>query len=347
MAENGTLLLHGELGVLNVWLIPSGTLVYKVPMVAASKKGEVTVFGEKAFEKDDSWELSWLQGGAVQKELFVLFFQFVFMQSAVQGVSRLYKHMVVTAAYVLSPRPGGRGAGLEYNSSHVISLGLPIQPYTGSEDRLAMVGHQARGWKYNINVSGEFTSMRRCENSSGLSSHCRFVTVGFDAMVNLFIKLLCEKGYDFTAQQDRLFCYKIVMDYCYVALDFEKELEEIEGMDGPLHEVTLEDGTKLELGKECIIAPEVLFNPGLVGLDEDNIMSLFQLGFSQRLVDSCPLFLIGACASGLKGLGERIQREAEAINVRFIDNPIRFIPANIREDAMRFSDLRSSRVLTS
>eukprot|EP00510_Aplanochytrium_minuta_P001073 CAMPEP_0184020986 /NCGR_PEP_ID=MMETSP0954-20121128/9661_1 /TAXON_ID=627963 /ORGANISM="Aplanochytrium sp, Strain PBS07" /LENGTH=182 /DNA_ID=CAMNT_0026302923 /DNA_START=381 /DNA_END=929 /DNA_ORIENTATION=- len=177
--------------------------------------------------------------------------------------------------------------------------------------------------------------MRRGESKFRVSFDKVYVKVGFDTVVNLFIKLLCEKGYNFTTAQDRLFCQKLVMDYCYVALDFEKELERIDNLDGPLHEITLEDGTVLELGKECIIAPEVLFNPGLVGMDEKSIMSLFQQYEFMAQPAFPPLILVGGCAPALNGLGERIQLELQRMKKNSVD-PINILKSNIHEDVTRW-----------
>mmetsp|Transcript_14651 Transcript_14651/g.17113 ORF Transcript_14651/g.17113 Transcript_14651/m.17113 type:complete len:155 (+) Transcript_14651:720-1184(+) len=147
--------------------------------------------------------------------------------------------------------------------------------------------------------------------------------------------MLCKKGYKFTTLKDRLFCHKLVMDYCYVALDFEKELERIESLGVPLHEIVMEDGCVLELDKECIMATEILFNPRLVGLDEDDIISLFLAQGIMDVSGEAPFMLTGRCASGLKGLVERIHRELEPFNRGFIEYPRKIIQVNIREDAVR------------
>jgi len=228
---------------------------------------------------------------------------------------------------------------VNYRHAYAYEWKLPI--YAVSEDRLTIERHKP-DLAFSLNISGDFSSSR-AYNSLRIHYESRsYMEVGFDTIVNLFIKLLCEKGYDFTAQRYRIFCQKLVLDYCYVALDFEKELERIENLDGPLHEITLEDGTVLELGKECIIATEVLFNPGLVGLDQDNIISLIQYA-CPHLLDSFPLFLSGGFAPALKGLGERIQLELEGINTDFIEKPIKIIKSNLREDAMHYSRFRASR----
>jgi len=188
-----------------------------------------------------------------------------------------------------------------------------------------------------LNIATEFTCIRRSESELGYFSANSFIKIGIDSIVNLFIKLLCEKGYDFTSSENRLLCQSLVMEYCYVATDFEKELERIQNLDEPLHEVEMEDGTVLELGKECIIAPEVLFNPGLVGMDEANVMSLFEREDFRSCSRNIPLILTGRFCPHLKGFRERIQHELESANVRFAEKPINFVDSNIGEDILRFS----------
>eukprot|EP00510_Aplanochytrium_minuta_P000229 CAMPEP_0184019594 /NCGR_PEP_ID=MMETSP0954-20121128/8840_1 /TAXON_ID=627963 /ORGANISM="Aplanochytrium sp, Strain PBS07" /LENGTH=198 /DNA_ID=CAMNT_0026301281 /DNA_START=459 /DNA_END=1052 /DNA_ORIENTATION=- len=189
--------------------------------------------------------------------------------------------------------------------------------------------YQKEGRSYSFNISGNFTMLGIYDEMRKSFARVKYVKVGFDTIVDHFIKLLCEKGYNITDTRDRLFCHKLVMDYCYVALDFDKELERIEKLDGPLHEITLEDGSILELGKECIMATEVLFKPGLVGMDEESIMSLFK---KQGYLLS-PLVFAGGCASDLKGLGERLQLELQAMTKNLFDDPFTIVKTNLRQDA--------------
>jgi len=336
MGRSKVLVVYVELSILKVSVSLRKPL-YTVPMVTASKHGEENVFGNDALEKDESWQLAWLHGGDAQPELHKDLFRFVFKQTKVQKALGKCKSIVIPYQCIL----GEAGEGLMVYSRNIIySIGkLSLRPYCTGEDRLSLVGRHKLGLRFSFNISGNITSIWSCDQFEGIPVYPGFIRVGFETILNLFIKLLCEKGYDFTAQRDRLFCEKLVMDYCYVALDFEKELERIENLDGPLHEIKLEDGTVLELGKECIMAPEVLFDPGLVGIDEGSIMSLFH---QEKFLTSPfppPVMLTGGCAAQMDGLGARIQCELEAMNDGLTDNPIQVIRTNIREGAKRFVDL--------
>jgi len=321
------MLWYSELSVLKV-CIPPEEPFFTIPMVVAKKTDVRMVFGRVALEKDESWQLTWLQGGRAQRRLLEAFYIFVSDQPAVAKRASKCKRFIVAIQYALAPSLEGKAEILDYDRYPVYSITLrpSVIPSAQPEDYLSLCMRPAAGLTYGLNISGDFTSVQALNSLS-------YIKVGFETMVNLFIKLLCEKGYDFTAQKDRLLCYKLFMDYCYVALDFEKELERIENLEGPLHEIAMEDGTVLELGKECIIAPEVLFDPGLVGLDEDSILAIFEptgnfIGIPNSFI------LAGGCAPRLKGLSERIQQEI--MNDKIADSQFNIIKANIREDALRW-----------
>jgi len=330
------LFLYEELSVLKV-CIPPAVPFYTIPMVAASNEEQEVVFGDAALEKGEDWQLTWLRGGIRHEELYNALFRFVFHQPEVTKAAKNCLKILVGVPYVLVTWTKYLGVEyIYYKHSHAYLSGTSLETLTCTEDRLSTFRRDRRGTRYSLNISGEFTILWRLEDRRTMFTESKYTKVGFDTIVNLFMKLLCEKGYNFTDTRDRLFCHKLVMDYCYVALDFDKELERIEKLDGPLHEITLEDGSILELGKECIMATEVLFNPGLVGMDKDNIMSLFQHGEFTSLLRAPPLILSGGCASGLKGLGERILEELKTVHEKFIRTPYQIMKSNVREDAIRW-----------
>mmetsp|Transcript_14841 Transcript_14841/g.17350 ORF Transcript_14841/g.17350 Transcript_14841/m.17350 type:complete len:342 (-) Transcript_14841:109-1134(-) len=335
MSRNNTLLLYGELGFLKVCVAPSEPFL-SIPMVTASKPEEITVFGTDALEKDESWELIWLQDERTEAETCEAFYGFVLRQPEVLEAAETCKYLLVAIQYAFISDDSTQGGFFDYYSPLIQHYSPSLEHCTASEERLSVIGRQALGTRFALNISGDITSLRKCTLAEGYVPCTGFVKIGFDAIVNQFIKLLCEKGYDLTGLKGRLFCQELVLDYCYVALDLEKELERIENLEGPLHEVAMEDGTVLELGKECIIAPEVLFNPGLVGMDEDNIMSLFERSSFITTPNFPPLVFVGGCAAELKGLGERIQHELKNMNAKYLDHPVNMIKTSMREDVLRF-----------
>jgi len=332
MSERPFLFLYRDLGALKI-CIPPGEVFFSVPMVVASRQEMGLVYGNEALAADNSWQLTWLEGSVGELEIFRSFFDFVFQQPVVlRNIEKcddllLAFDPVLVASYNIHK---------EYFQELSTSLFLPslANNYSRETDYLSLFGRNEIGVRYGLIIRGDYTRMRHCSGIYDLAYPKVYVKVGFDTMVNLFIKLLCEKGYDFTVAKDRLLCYNLVMDCCYVALDFDKEMERIEKLDEPLHEITMEDGTVLELGKECIVAPEVLFNPGLAGIDEDGIMSLFRIYDVAALSALPPLILSGGCATSLNGLSERIQKEfTKGKNV-----DLQIMKSNPKEDALRWHE---------
>jgi len=333
MSGNSTLIIYGELGVLKL-CVGLEDPFYTIPLVTAKKHGESRVFGKPALEKDETWEVTWLKGGEAQKGKFMGFFFFVFQQSEVQERVEECKFSVVVIDPALSPN--SIEPQLSWSTIHVNMLParLRVRILYGGNTSLLRFERDGMDRALKLDVLGDFTCSGYTQWRGRRYSNSGVVTVGFDTIVNLFIKLLCEKGYDFTVAKDRLLCYNLVMDCCYVALDFDKEMERIEKLDEPLHEITMEDGTVLELGKECIVAPEVLFNPGLAGIDEDGIMSLFRIYDVAALSALPPLILSGGCATSLNGLSERIQKEfTKGKNV-----DLQIMKSNPKEDALRWHE---------
>mmetsp|Transcript_10419 Transcript_10419/g.13679 ORF Transcript_10419/g.13679 Transcript_10419/m.13679 type:complete len:357 (-) Transcript_10419:144-1214(-) len=338
------LLLHGCYGYLEVSIAPSAPFL-TMPMVVAQKKdARNNYYGWEALMKDETWTHTWLQSEPSHHHLLREFFSEVFQCHDVLNAGFKCQEIVIVLPQYLGPL--GHISYYYKYIERITPLAFPIQNvYHASEVFLSSVTREYLGSRYSMNICGDFTAINCCEDEIAFHTFNMFTKVGFYAIVNLFIKLLSEKGYNLTELKDRIFCHKLIMDYCYVALDFEKELERIENLDGPLHEVEMKDGTVLELGKECIVATEVLFNPRLAGMDVDGIMSLFR----KKLPDLRPfppallketgftLILAGSFTPVVKGLRERIQLELEKRNDSFVSDPGNFFLSNIGEDALHCS----------
>mmetsp|Transcript_14568 Transcript_14568/g.17005 ORF Transcript_14568/g.17005 Transcript_14568/m.17005 type:complete len:368 (-) Transcript_14568:2335-3438(-) len=143
---------------------------------------------------------------------------------------------------------------------------------------------------------------------------------GFDDIVNYFIKLLCMKGYDLTDTEGQAFCRELVLKYCYVALDLESEMKWLKENGEVLHEIIAPTGMTIELGKECFLAPECLFDPGLVGLNNGGVAACFH-EVSESLTEEgeIPVLLCGYFMDGLAGFEERLQRDVAAISNKNIE----------------------------
>ena len=80
-------------------------------------------------------------------------------------------------------------------------------------------------------------------------------------------KYLAEDGYQFQSTGEREIVRQIKEKNCYVALDFEQEMEAFRENPEKKKEVELPDGQKIKIGDIMIRTPECLFNPGMIGKD--------------------------------------------------------------------------------
>ncbi|MHA1223063.1 MAG: actin, cytoplasmic 2, partial [Candidatus Heimdallarchaeaceae archaeon] len=81
-------------------------------------------------------------------------------------------------------------------------------------------------------------------------------------------RLLRQRGYSLSSSAEREIVRDIKERLCYIALDPEKELKLAEKISGTEKNYTSPDGNTLTVGAERFMAPELLFNPGVIGSEE-------------------------------------------------------------------------------
>lgn len=84
-------------------------------------------------------------------------------------------------------------------------------------------------------------------------------------------KHLSEDGHHFQTTAEREIAKNIKEKLCYVALDYEKELQEFEASPDKKKSFELPDGKKISVGSVVIRTPECLFKPKMLGLDVKGI----------------------------------------------------------------------------
>ena len=84
-------------------------------------------------------------------------------------------------------------------------------------------------------------------------------------------RLLRQRGYSLTSSAEREIVKDIKEKYCYIALDPTKEQKLAETMEGMEKAYTLPDGETLTISTERFMAPEMFFNPGLIGSEEQSL----------------------------------------------------------------------------
>jgi actin beta/gamma 1 len=145
-------------------------------------------------------------------------------------------------------------------------------------------------------------------------------------------RLLRQRGYSLSSSAEREIVRDIKERLCYVALDPEKELKLAEKVSGMEKTYTLPDGETLTIGAERFMAPELLFNPGAIGSEENPLDELIYRSIQNCDVDLRRDLYANIVLSGgstmFPGLKERLHKELtelvpENVEIRIVAPPER------------------------
>jgi len=103
--------------------------------------------------------------------------------------------------------------------------------------------------------------------------------------------------------------------YCRVSQNYEKDIKNQTGYSQVKH--TLPDGQIIDINSQQIRVPEILFNPGMVGTDEDGIHQMLADSLRKSDIDlrdelSKNIFLSGG-GSMFPGIASRVQDEVQML----------------------------------